>query len=87
MDGEAKQVDHEGNVNHAAADAEDARDKSNTCACSNAQRTVEGEVCGQGVHIRVLLIHGVPVHHKSHEQEERAIGYVEHRTREVVDDV
>ena len=87
VDGEAEQVDHEGDVNHAAADAEDARDKADTCTCPNAEGTVEGEVCRKGVHIRVLLIHGIPVHHKSHEQEERTIGDVEHRPREVIDDV
>ena len=87
VDGEAEQVDHERDVNHAAADTEDARDKADTCTCPNAEGTVEGEVCGKGVHIRVLFVRGIPVHHKRHQQEERTIGYVEHRSREVIDDV
>ena len=57
-------------MDHAAADAEDARDEADSCACANAERAVEREVRGQCVDIRMFLVRGIPIHEQCHHKQE-----------------
>ena len=68
--GEAEQVDHERHMNHAAADAEDARDEADACARADAERAVECEACRERVDIRMFLVRGVPIHEQCHHKQE-----------------
>ena len=73
MYGEAQQINHKGDMDDAAADAEDAGDKANAKAGGDANPFIELEAGGKVHDIRGWFVHGVPEHDAGHAEHEEAI--------------
>ena len=87
MHREAQEVNHQGHMDNAAADAEDTGEKAHYEAGSNAPELIKGEAFRQSVHVHRRLAAAVHVHHRSHEQQENTEVEVEHGHIEIVHDI
>lgn len=85
VDREAEQVNHQGHVDDAAADAEDARDETDAKACDDTERAVIMKVFWQLHDVGNGLMCGIPVHDDGHQQQKDAEVEVKHRRAKLVD--
>lgn len=85
--GKAQQVDHKWHMDNAAANTEDARDKTDAKAGRDTNPLVELKASGKVHEVHRRFVHGVPEHDAGHAENEQAIVEIKLWPAEFVHDV